>query len=262
MDRYIIINGFGENVRVPILATKDNGYILRIGKGRENQISLSPSAERYLIYHLYWSGATGFSSYLHNYKRGGFTPIEIDKAIEVFKRDHPTTEVGGCNFEDVPLYADDEGGSIELITSGGICILPAEYEKKFMQLLIDKPYCETFVGLKGQVFQFRCKYSLDYSVKYIDQDEEIAKEFLHQHGIRRLDDLPPNPVIAAAKGQREQKKAKKHSRKIVIFGVVFMALYCLVMQDNIEFPWDIITAAAFFGMLGMIFNKLFPNVRK
>lgn len=258
MDRYIIINGLTKPFMVPILASKDNNYVLSIGKGRGNKISLPPSAERYLIYKFYWGGVGGFSQYLHNYKRNGFSPMEIDKAVEVFKSDHPSTEVENFDFKNLPLYAEDEGG-LELILPSGICVLPAEYEKKFMQLLIDEPYQNTFRKLKSEFSVFRSRYSLDYNRKWLDQDEELANEFLHQHGIRTLDNLPLNPEIVKREEERNNKKTKEYRKSFFTKLIIYLALLFLFVYQNAEVEHD-----SFFGdmfwTLGLVFMIGLPFI--
>lgn len=174
---YIILKR--TNLKVPLKAT--NG-VLNIKSGKKVLLSIPSSIERLFVYWIYGESVEQeIAIWLRECWDKNITPMGIDEIIDSFKKSHPAERIENFPFEDISLYASEEG--LELPIPGNHCTISFEDEKEIMSIIYEHK-TKALAYLQIWFQNYRRKYGLNYN-KYCgdQQDFYLAQSFLQQHGL-------------------------------------------------------------------------------
>lgn len=254
MNRYVLLkNG---PCRVPLLSTK-NGFTVSMGR---KKYAFTESVERMWIYWLYQTESkSSLAAHLRCYISQDITPVQIDSVIRQFKEARVPEPVECYSLQDVPMFANPEDG-LQLPIPSTYCTISAENEKELMQMILDEPYDTVMKRLRSWFIRFCCDFGIDYSEYCENQYMEMAKSFLHQHGI---DTLPKNPVeVTPARSRRKKGEGLKVLMMIIGAAAVYFGIMMLCLEQGNklmdgEHPLlGALLAVIFFTMLGWPINKI------
>jgi hypothetical protein len=168
-----------SSLKVPLKAVNDE---FEIKSGEKVLLTIAPPIERLFVYWIYGEqDKAEITFWLREAWDENITPIEIDEIIHSFRRSHPAEYIGDFSFEDIPLYADENG--LALPMPNAYYVISKEDEQELKEIIVR--YGMYSMRRLSDWFQnYMTKYGLDCSKYYKDQqDFLLAKYFLHQHGI-------------------------------------------------------------------------------
>lgn len=260
MAKYILLKK--NSAKVPLLGTKSKPYTAQIDNNIVTNWYLMDEA--WLVTNVYMGNKAVIAQSLRT-NHPDIGPNEIDKFIEIVKKDHPLEHID-FNWNDIPLYA----------TAKSYCDLPLpwlykapikltqEQEKELLSIVQDDK-----AEKKERMIDWFKKYRNDYGIEArLKRDREIQDECLAEifcmvHG---FDMWEIQSIIDSQSkiGQKKQKtsdpKIKPISDMIVAIGCTFPFIVMAILVDVEDKFWLYIIPISFIVFCVVSIIQLYVNL--
>lgn len=247
MAKYILLKK--NSAKVPLLGTKSKPYTAQIDNNIVTNWYLMDEA--WLVTNVYMDNKGVIAQSLRA-TNPDIGPNEIDKFIEVVKKDHPLEHIA-FNWNDIPLYA----------TTKSYCELPLswlykspikltqEQEKELLGIVQDN---QAYKAKRMITWfnKYRQEYGINTRLKRDQefQDEELSRMFCLVHGFEL--ESPDNSLYT------KNGKKKDGVNGCLVLILVFIVAFGLLLIGNESDSWlvGVLCAVPFFLLIGGVANFL------